>query len=188
METAPMIWSIMSGSLIRATPPSALMSAGTRSSAMTATAPASSAIFACSGVTTSMITPPLSMSAIPRFTRWVPVTGAASLLVPGLSVEPWTDTGLPRFDSCAFIRSMLGPALRRSAGQMRHVRPLLPHAARCQGVVDLEELRQRRAARQPEHPRQPAPSRGHRDGDRVVVELPRDEDLLGSRFELGDKL
>src|SRR5215470_12302851 len=76
METAPMIWSIMSGSLIRATPPSALMSAGTRSSAMTATAPASSAIFACSGVTTSMITPPLSMSAMPRLTRAVPVTGA----------------------------------------------------------------------------------------------------------------
>jgi len=69
-----MIASIMSGSLIRATPPWARMSAGTRSSAMTATAPASSAIFACSAVTTSMITPPLSMSAMPRLTRAVPVT------------------------------------------------------------------------------------------------------------------
>ena len=67
----------MSGSLIRATPPCARMSAGTRSSAITATAPASSAIFACSGVTTSMITPPLSISAIPRFTREVPSWGAA---------------------------------------------------------------------------------------------------------------
>src|SRR5256885_10236422 len=56
------------------------MSAGTRSSAMTATAPASSAIFACSGVTTSMITPPLSISAMPRLTRAVPVTGAFTLL------------------------------------------------------------------------------------------------------------
>jgi hypothetical protein len=39
---------------------------------MTATAPASSAIFAWSGVTTSMMTPPLSISAMPRFTRAVP--------------------------------------------------------------------------------------------------------------------
>src|SRR5690554_4972035 len=52
------------------------MSAGTRSSAMTATAPASSAIFACSAVTTSMMTPPLSISAIPRLTRVVPATGS----------------------------------------------------------------------------------------------------------------
>jgi hypothetical protein len=76
IETAEMMPSIMSGSLIRATPPWARMSAGTRSSAITATAPASSAIFACSGVTTSMITPPLSISAMPRFTWAVPVTGA----------------------------------------------------------------------------------------------------------------
>jgi hypothetical protein len=48
IETASMMPSIMSGSLIRETPPWARMSAGTRSSAMTATAPASSAIFACS--------------------------------------------------------------------------------------------------------------------------------------------
>ena len=73
MVTAEMMPSIMSGSLIRDHPPWARMSAGTRSSAMTATAPAPSAIFACSGVTTSMITPPLSISAIPRFTRAVPV-------------------------------------------------------------------------------------------------------------------
>ncbi len=75
METAAMMPSIMSGSLMRDTPPWARMSAGTRSSAMTATAPASSAIFACSGVTTSMITPPLSISAMPRLTRAVPVSG-----------------------------------------------------------------------------------------------------------------
>src|SRR4051812_20595701 len=80
IETALMIPSIMSGSLIRETPPSARMSAGTRSSAMTATAPASSAIFACSAVTTSMITPPLSISAMPRFTRAVPDSVDVSLL------------------------------------------------------------------------------------------------------------
>ncbi len=75
-----MIESIMSGSLIRDTPPWARMSAGTRSSAITATAPASSAIFACSAVTTSMITPPLSISAIPRLTRVVPVLGVLGVL------------------------------------------------------------------------------------------------------------
>ena len=42
--------------------------------AMTATAPASSAIRAWSGVTTSMITPPLSISAKPRLTSLVPVS------------------------------------------------------------------------------------------------------------------
>jgi hypothetical protein len=46
MDTAAMMPSTMSGSLIRATPPSERMSAGTRSSAITATAPASSAILA----------------------------------------------------------------------------------------------------------------------------------------------
>ena len=59
---------------MRATPPSARMSAGTRSSAITAAAPASSAIRACSALTTSMITPPLSISARPALTRNVPVS------------------------------------------------------------------------------------------------------------------
>ena len=81
-----MMPSIMSGSHIRATPPSLRMSAGTRSRAMTATAPASSAILACSGVTTSMITPPLSISAMPRLTRAVPTAGACELF-------SFTDTG-----------------------------------------------------------------------------------------------
>src|SRR5579875_894625 len=74
IDTAAMMPSIMSGSLILATPPWARMSAGTLSRAITATAPASSAILAWSGVTTSMMTPPLSISAIPRLTRAVPVT------------------------------------------------------------------------------------------------------------------
>ncbi len=46
--TASWMSLIMSGSDMRATPPSRRMSAGTRSSAITAQAPASSAIFACS--------------------------------------------------------------------------------------------------------------------------------------------
>ena len=76
MVTAALMPSIISGSLMRATPPSRRMSDGTRSSAITATAPASSAIVACSGSTTSMITPPASISASPRFTRKVPVVGS----------------------------------------------------------------------------------------------------------------
>ncbi len=81
IDTAEMIPSIMSGSLIRATPPCERMSAGTRSSAITATAPAASAIVACSEVTTSMMTPPLSISAMPRLTRVVPVVAVGSLIV-----------------------------------------------------------------------------------------------------------
>ncbi len=67
--TAAWISLITLGLAIRATPPAARMSAGTRSSAITATAPASSEIRACSALVTSMITPPLSISARPRLTR-----------------------------------------------------------------------------------------------------------------------
>ena len=49
MVTASLMPSIISGSDMRATPPSTRMSAGTRSSAMTATAPASSAILGLLG-------------------------------------------------------------------------------------------------------------------------------------------
>ncbi len=88
MVTAALIPSMRAGSLIRATPPSRRMSAGTRSRAMTATAPASSATLACSASTTSMITPPRSISASPRLTVKVPVgragaSGRASVLVSG---------------------------------------------------------------------------------------------------------
>src|SRR5205085_11366201 len=79
--TASWISRILSGSAIRATPPSRRMSAGTRSSAMTATAPASSAIRACSAVVTSMITPPFSISARPLFTRIVPISLTSAILL-----------------------------------------------------------------------------------------------------------
>ena len=88
--TAAMIESIMSGSLMRATPPSRRMSAGTRSSAITATAPASSAILACSASMTSMMTPPLSISAMPRLTRAVPVIVS---LVGGGGLDNGTSLG-----------------------------------------------------------------------------------------------
>ncbi len=69
IETASWISRIFETGDIRATPPSRRMSAGTRSSAITAAAPASSAIFACSALTTSMMTPPFNISARPTFTR-----------------------------------------------------------------------------------------------------------------------
>ena len=74
---------ITRGLAIRATPPSARMSAGTRSSAITATAPDSSAIRACSAVVTSMITPPFSISARPRLTLNV----ALSAISPNIRVR-----------------------------------------------------------------------------------------------------
>src|SRR3989338_11207986 len=63
MLTTAWISLISLGSLIRATPPWARISEGTRSNAITAQAPALSAILACLAVPTSMITPPLSMRA-----------------------------------------------------------------------------------------------------------------------------
>src|SRR4051794_23145714 len=91
MVTASWMPLIIAGSDMRATPPSRRMSDGTRSSAMTAAAPESSAIFACSASTTSMMTPPFSISARPAFTRNVASSLiAASMLaadpsVPGLA-------------------------------------------------------------------------------------------------------
>ena len=58
---------------MRAIPPSTRISAGIRSKAITATAPASSAILACLAFVTSMITPPFSISARPTFTSYDPL-------------------------------------------------------------------------------------------------------------------
>src|ERR1700733_13453582 len=69
METVAMISRIFFGEAMRATPPSARICEGTRSRAMTATAPAFSAMEACSALVTSMMTPPLSISARPVFRR-----------------------------------------------------------------------------------------------------------------------
>src|SRR5262245_55253786 len=74
MVTEAQISSISSTRDMRATPPAARMSLGTRSRAITATAPASSAMRACSAVTTSMITPPLSICASPALVVQVDVS------------------------------------------------------------------------------------------------------------------
>src|SRR6266480_6068687 len=67
--TVAMISRITLIDAMRATPPSLRISEGTRSNAITAHAPAFSAMLACSAFVTSMITPPLSISARPTFTR-----------------------------------------------------------------------------------------------------------------------
>src|SRR5438045_654295 len=92
---------IIAGSDIRATPPSRRISAGTRSSAITAAAPASSATLACSAVTTSMITPPLSISASPALT----VKVASSLGVCPLS------SIRAEFSHAVAFYAMSGPAV-----------------------------------------------------------------------------
>src|SRR4029077_3377263 len=69
IDTAAMISRIFLGLAIRATPPSARICAGTRSRAITDTAPACSAMTACSALVTSMMTPPLSISARPVLRR-----------------------------------------------------------------------------------------------------------------------
>src|SRR5438067_11272405 len=80
--TAAMIDVIRSGSDMRATPPSLRISAGTRSRAMTAHAPASCAMRACSAVTTSMMTPPFSIWASPAFTLKEPFIEPSPLPEP----------------------------------------------------------------------------------------------------------
>src|SRR5947208_10848045 len=69
METAAIISRIFFGDAMRATPPSARICAGTRSSAMTATAPAFSPISAWLASVTSMMTPPFNISAKPVLRR-----------------------------------------------------------------------------------------------------------------------
>src|SRR3954447_5692317 len=196
MLTVAMIDSIMSGSLIRATPPWTRMSAGTRSSAMTDTAPASSAILACSAVTTSMMTPPLSISAMPRLTRAVPVP-----LVPNsellLSLDtvktsvvrlwgvrrtcgvrhPWYDRSAPGSGRERGGRRLVGqqdPHLtgrerQRLAGQRRPVR-----AAGLRGPRPASLVRTAVA----EHDRLPMPERlGHRRDPAELVAIARGVDV-----------
>src|SRR2546428_13852478 len=88
MVTASWMPRTIAGSDMRPTPPSRRMSAGTRSSAITAAAPASSAILACSGVTTSMTTPPLSISASPALTRNVASSRMAKRTIQAALLQP----------------------------------------------------------------------------------------------------
>src|ERR1700722_1612067 len=69
MDTVAMISRIFLGEAMRATPPSARICAGTRSSAITGTAPGFSAMETCSALGTSMIPPPFSIAARPVLRR-----------------------------------------------------------------------------------------------------------------------
>src|SRR5450631_817420 len=183
IDTAAMIASMRSGSLMRATPPCALMSAGTRSSAITATAPASSAILAWSAVTTSMITPPLSISAMPRFTPTVPlwpVTPDGAVLA--FSLEP---------DSLDNRKTLSADEVRRNVRSVyvgRHLERLgvwlhVGHAEmRRSGVVHLEKGRRRDMAGQSQPAHQPVPPNREGRGDRVVEESASQQHLGGGRL------
>src|SRR3954454_7219824 len=170
METAPTMPSIMSGSLIRATPPCARMSAGTRSRAITATAPASSAILAWSAVTTSMITPPLSISAIPRFTRAVPRCPVVDAVVDGADCcgVGCSDTagplgrGVERPDGTSQTPAG-GPSEWTNTGGRGHT------GVR---VGDLEVTRQRRSAGQVQPADQPPGAQAEGVAHGVVVHPP----------------
>src|SRR3954468_4399166 len=176
IETAPMMLSIMSGSLIRETPPWARMSAGTRSRAMTATAPASSAILACSAVTTSMMTPPLSISAMPRLTRVVPValvplcwSAAGVLPVDGVVL---TMSCFPVFWGWDGAATQGRPTTREcttgsTSGPTSDGREVLRRL-----VVELHGVGQGCVAGEVEHPDGPLAAHPAYVGHRVVVETP----------------
>src|SRR5215475_78615 len=150
--TAAWICSTISSAAMRATPPSLRMSDGTRSSAITATAPASSAIFACSALVTSMMTPPFSISANLTFNRGVPI----SMLVPSFDCElcvllsqriaqigdqvvgifqPYRNTNEPRADSLGELGLLRDTTVRRARG----IRPGRRHVAEARR--ELEQLR-----------------------------------------------
>src|SRR6476619_958193 len=208
IDTAAMIPSIMSGSLIRETPPWARMSAGTRSRAMTATAPASSAMRACSAVTTSMMTPPLSISAMPRLTRVVPVVLVPVALVP----DCWSPAGvLPEVGvvltmSCFPVywsgaatkgrppcrvpttRSVRQP--QRAAGRRRACSPRPPGSHRGEVlrrlVVELDGVRHRRVAGEVEEADGPLAPHAPDVGDGIVVEPPRQLHPRAGRADPGE--
>src|SRR3954447_1753274 len=167
METASMIPWTMSGSLIRAMPPWARMSAGTRWRAMTATAPASSAIFACSGVTTSMMTPPFSCSAMPRLTASVPVVGVVALRSSATGTASISDVG-----GLSMLRAR-ATATGGAAGDLAQV------------VLDVEEARHRPGGVQPQQAGQSAGAQGGGVADGVVVEAPGQPDPGRRPVEVG---
>src|SRR5260370_11169315 len=181
MDTAAMMPSIMSGSLILATPLSWRMSGGTGASASTATAAASSAILAWSGVTTSMITPPLSISAMPRFTRAVPVAGWSC---PRGGVwggrPPWSALMV---DTRNLTRSNVAICHDGMASWLEAERRAA--VLRDQGVVHFEELGGSGLSRQAQHAGERAVPGLPGRRDHVVVELAGQEHLVRRRLDLG---
>src|SRR5687768_1460964 len=128
--TASWISAILVGSAILATPPAARMSAGTRSRAMTAQAPADSAIFACSAVTTSMMTPPFSISARPDLTRKVP----SCFTTPTIGVRLLQLEGLDAVRVRGLIQGVHAVGERLDHAEQGRVRAHVGRAVR--GVVE----------------------------------------------------
>src|SRR5216684_6432819 len=122
---------------MRATPPSLRMSEGTRSSAITAQAPAFSAICACSALVTSIITPPLSISAKPTFTRHsfaafpfpLPFTFFTSISLLLSRFSPRLPRKRLNFLSCRFADNHKTPFASR-----QHISRGIPHLADVEQV------------------------------------------------------
>ena len=119
---------------------------------MTATAPASSAILACSAVTTSMITPPRSMSARPRLTVNVPVRRSSPFVIcPGHSHDSLLRLVKQQRSRVAGASST--PDRRRRSKELGHHRPEPPeHAAgarRSRAPTAVQEEDRRPSSRAP---------------------------------------
>src|SRR5437867_8836355 len=156
IETVFWISLIFFTEAIRATPPSLRMSAGTRSSAITDAAPASSAIFACSAVVTSMITPPLSISARPMcFLSAILSSSNSAMSTPPSFIHRLV---LHHWDGCGFEPAPAsGPAPRRLDRLAeppdplvdppgRHGRKRQPQRARAGAVHEERRARRERDA------------------------------------------
>src|SRR3954470_11607042 len=176
MVTASWMPRIISGSLMRATPPSRRMSAGTRSSAMTAEAPASSAIFACSALTTSMITPPLSISASPALTRNV----ASSRMKASLAAGLLESEGLYPLRVLRRVAAVHAVRQRLDHAQQRGVRADVGRRVRRVVQADLRQLGD-------------LAQRGVGDGDRLRLAMagelhrPHDERVRAAGREADDE-
>src|SRR6266545_3909398 len=164
-------WIFFTGDM-RATPPSRRMSEGTRSSAITDVAPASSAILACSALVTSMMTPPLSISASPICLRSAILSPLASSMTSTLPGRPDLDhrdhlaLTSPRrrlpprcLDRLAQPPDALVDAGRRHRGEGQAQRPLAPaveeeRGARRELDPSLERHRQQRRRGEPRRQRE----------------------------------
>src|SRR5262245_24990579 len=186
-------WIFFTGDM-RATPPSRRMSEGTRSSAITEAAPASSAILACSSLVTSMMTPPLSISARPMCLR----SASLSPFSSSMPLPPWdrtarSDNGHQLVVGTSWLR--LPPARLDGVGQTLHTlvdaaagdrREGQPHGplsrpiqkergARREGHAALECQRQQRGGLQPGGQREQQRESALRLGPGDVVRHPAPE-------------
>src|SRR5579864_5346576 len=155
MDTVSIISRIFFGDAMRATPPCARICAGTRSSAITAAAPERSAISAWRASVTSMITPPLSISARPVLSRKPFPLSSDILSTSRAPLPPVGETGWKgglNFNSCGrrprgasrplrvFFKDappLLSPGIGRGTTWRRSSLPEPgPHALRIDGDED----------------------------------------------------